>query len=43
MRSRDSKADKRLARQKRVRAKVRGTESTPRLCVFKSLNNIYAQ
>ena len=43
MRSRDSKADKRLARQKRVRAKVQGTESTPRLCVYKSLNNIYAQ
>ena len=43
MRSRDSKADKRLARQKRVRAKVQGIESTPRLCVFKSLNNIYAQ
>ena len=43
MRSRDSKADKRLARQKRVRATVKGTSSRPRLCVFKSLTNIYAQ
>lgn len=43
MRSRDSKESKRLARQKRVRATVKGTESRPRLCVFKSLNNIYAQ
>ena len=43
MRSRDSKESKRLARQKRVRATVKGTSSRPRLCVFKSLNNIYAQ
>ena len=43
MKSRDSKESKRLARQKRVRAKVLGTSSRPRLCVFKSLNNIYAQ
>lgn len=41
--SRDSKESKRLARQKRVRATVKGTASRPRLCVFKSLNNIYAQ
>ena len=40
MRSRDSKESKRLARQKRGRATVKGTESRPRLCVFKSLNNI---
>ena len=27
----------------RVRAKVEGTVSVPRLCVFRSLNHIYAQ
>ena len=43
MRSRDSKESKRLARQKRVRATVKGTTQRPRLCVFKSLTNIYAQ
>lgn len=43
MRSRNSKEEQRLARQKRVRAKVKGTQSKPRLCVYKSLTNIYAQ
>ena len=33
----------RLARHKRVRKKVGGTEGRPRLCVFRSLNHIYAQ
>ena len=36
----------RLARYKRharVRLKVKGTPSKPRLCVFRSLNHIYAQ
>jgi len=36
----------RLARQKRharVRQKVKGTPSRPRLCVFRSLNHVYAQ
>ena len=33
----------RTARQKRVRATVKGTAARPRLCVFRSLNNIYAQ
>lgn len=33
----------RAVRQKRVRAKVRGTSDRPRLCVFRSLNNISAQ
>ena len=36
----------RQARQKRhqrVRSKVSGTASRPRLCIFRSLNNIYAQ
>ena len=33
----------RLRRHNRVRAKVKGTSSRPRLCVFRSLNHIYAQ
>lgn len=33
----------RLARHARVRKKVSGTASLPRLCVFRSLKNIYAQ
>lgn len=36
----------RLARQRRhsrVRKRVKGTAERPRLCVFKSLNHIYAQ
>lgn len=40
------KADKnakRLQRHKRVRRKVLGTPQRPRLCVFRSSNNIYAQ
>ena len=40
------KDKKRVARQRRhirVRAKVKGTASRPRLCVFRSLNHIYAQ
>ena len=34
---------KRIRRHKRVRAKVFGTATRPRLCVFRSLKNIYAQ
>jgi len=30
-------------RHERVRAKVKGTASRPRLCVFRSLSHIYAQ
>ena len=30
-------------RHRRVRAKVNGTTERPRLCVFRSLNHIYAQ
>ena len=30
-------------RHLRVRAKVEGTDSRPRLCVFRSLNHIYTQ
>jgi large subunit ribosomal protein L18 len=40
------RANKREARDKRhfrVRLKVNGTDSKPRLCVFRSLNHIYAQ
>ena len=33
----------RCRRHARVRAKVEGTTSRPRLCVFRSLNHIYAQ
>ena len=33
----------RLARHIRVRRKINGTLSKPRLCVFRSLNHIYAQ
>ena len=41
-----AKDSPRLARHRRhlrVRAKVKGTSSAPRLCVSRSLNNIYAQ
>jgi len=40
------KADKnanRVQRHKRVRRKIAGTTQRPRLCVFRSSNNIYAQ
>ena len=40
------KADSNVARVRRhkaIRAKISGTAETPRLNVFKSLNNIYAQ
>lgn len=33
----------RLKRHKRVRAKISGTAAKPRLCVYRSLKNIYAQ
>ncbi len=41
-----SKIDKNTDRKKRherVRNKVSGTAACPRLCVYRSLNNIYAQ
>jgi len=41
-----AKIDSKLARKRRharVRAKVKGTESRPRLCVFRSSRYIYAQ
>ena len=34
---------KRIRRHKRVRGKIFGTAQKPRLCVFRSLQNIYAQ
>jgi len=40
------KSEKRVARLRRharVRAKVKSTASRPRLCVFRSLNHVYAQ
>ncbi len=38
-----SRAAARLRRHRRVRKKVTGTSETPRLNVFRSLNEIYAQ
>jgi len=38
-----SNIQKRARRQKRIRAKVKGTEERPRLAVFKSNTAIYAQ
>jgi len=37
------KQQKRERRHKRVRAKIKGTKSVPRLCVFRSSKHIYAQ
>ena len=37
------KTAKRHQRHKRVRRKITGTTQRPRLCVFRSSNNIYAQ
>ena len=38
-----STREARYRRHRRVRQKVSGTEERPRLCVFRSLNHIYAQ
>jgi len=38
-----NKNKNRLQRHKRVRGKISGTADRPRLCVFRSANNIYAQ
>ncbi len=40
---RKTNTSRRLARHKRVRAKVSGTSERPRLAVFRSLNHVYAQ
>ena len=37
------KSVNRKSRQERVRKRVRGTDTTPRLCVFRSARHIYAQ
>jgi len=42
MNNRGSKAIKKI-RHRRVRQKVTGTISRPRLCVFRSLNHVHAQ
>jgi len=34
---------KRIRRHKKVRARVKGTNDIPRLCVFRSASHIYAQ
>ena len=39
----NSKSEQRTRRRNRIRAKVSGTASIPRLAVFKSLKYIYAQ
>ena len=39
----DKKRTARYGRHARVREKVQGTDSRPRLCVFRSLQHIYAQ
>ena len=41
--SRVDTTKKRIRRHKRVRGKIFGTAQKPRLCVFRSLKNIYAQ
>lgn len=37
------KGARRLRRHRRIRRKVRGSETKPRLCVFRSLRHIYCQ
>ena len=39
----NDKVTKRRLRQARVRARVRGTDEKPRLCVFRSAKHIYVQ
>lgn len=34
---------KKERRQKKIRARIHGTKDKPRLCVFRSINHIYAQ
>lgn len=38
-----TKKDKRIIRHKRIRTKIRGTHERPRLVVFVSNKNVYAQ
>ena len=41
--AKDSRIVARVRRHARVRAKIKGTGSIPRLCVYRSPNHIYAQ
>ena len=41
--SKVSREDARIVRHERIREKVFGTSSCPRLCVYRSNTNIYAQ
>ncbi len=41
--SSSSLSSKRLSRKKRIRAKVQGTSTRPRLTVYRSLKAVYAQ
>jgi large subunit ribosomal protein L18 len=43
MARKDTPRKARLVRHARVRAQLEGTSTKPRLCVFRSLNHIYAQ
>jgi len=43
MASNISKNDARLKRKIRIRKKIKGSPDKPRLCVYRSLSNIYAQ
>jgi large subunit ribosomal protein L18 len=43
MKTQQTKQEKRVRRHKRIRSKVSGTAALPRLSVFRSNQNIYAQ
>ncbi len=43
MKTGNTKIEKRARRQKKIRAKISGTASKPRLCVFRSNRYVYAQ
>ena len=40
---RQEKIASRMRRKKRIRKKISGSAEVPRLCVYKSLNHMYAQ
>jgi large subunit ribosomal protein L18 len=41
--AKETRRDRRLMRHERVRKQLSGTPEKPRLCVFRSLKNIYVQ
>jgi len=43
MASNNSKNDARLKRKIRIRKKIKGSSDKPRMCVYRSLSNIYVQ